>query len=130
MAWGLRPLKFNGVAIDKGDGEVFFLAGQGVHHTPQFGALTVERIGRFPQFSRNQPSGMKVFPLTFVMVTETEAVRQALFDLFEPKDSTAFLEVQDGDGVQKRVACIARGVRRERGYWVAPLLAPHPPLQA
>jgi hypothetical protein len=128
--WGITPISFNGVALSDTEREALFLAGQGVHHSAGFNPITVERIGRFPSFSRSQPVGMKPFPISFVMRDLSEMARQKLFDLFEPSNETRLLVVHDGSGMSKQVSCIAQGVRRERGYWVAPLLAPDPSLES
>jgi len=130
------PLRFAGVGLSpKGSRKAYFDYMDGAFATPTHTPVTVSRLGagRFPSYARSQAEA-KVLPLKIIIISrDSEGQFWALSKLFDPTSGPQYLEVEDADGVEKRVLCVPQGIILPEAHdkpLVVPLFAADPRLEA
>src|SRR3990167_7584041 len=128
----LIPLTYRGIGLTTIGRRAFFEYDSGAFDTPRRGAISVDRIGRFPSHNRVQPEG-KTFPLNFVIkVCDSQQQFEAITKILDPELGIQTLRLEDLKQQRYRLQCIPQqAVLEERSDrpLTIPLWAPEPFLE-
>ena len=109
----LKPLTFNGIGLTTSGRRAFFDFEGGAYDSAQYSPVAVDRLGRFPSYVRNQPSG-KTLPLKVVIKSpDVQAQFDRIARIFDPANEDNIFRAEDCDGLIKRLTCAPQQIIME-----------------
>jgi hypothetical protein len=128
----LVPVSYRGIGLNTVGRSVFFDYEEGGFNTPQYNAVTVDRVGLFPSQVRMQPAG-KTFPLhVSIKSPDIQGQFDAVGIIFDPEGGAGTMLLRDCDGRLLRLVCTAQQIilpERHGRPLVVPLYSASPMLQ-